>query len=407
MSKVPNVALLLETARGYGRQVAMGVAKYSSIHGPWSFLLTPADFVQEFPSPESWSGDAVIARLSTPELEQALLAANLPTVILDMEPHQSDPKHPLSHFADLSVDSAAAAHLAAEHLLERNFPAYAFVGVDNKIWSEEREKAFVESVTKAGYDVAVYKPPKKVMGKRWEAERPYLAEWLTKLPKPVGVMACNDVRGRQVLDACQFAELVVPKEVAVIGVDNDELFCELAHPSLSSVSLNAVAAGYEAAKVLDKMMHGRLRKPARLRVAAQRVVARESTNVFAIDDPSVVHAIEAIRRSKGSELSVAEVVKQSNLSRRDLDTRFQKLLGHSVSAEIQRVKLEQAKVLLEQTDYPVPDVADAAGYSSASYMVQVFRAKLGTTPAKYRASVRKFAVDSEGRSIAVQQVRQP
>ncbi len=394
MSKVPNVALLLETSRGYGRQVAMGIARYARLHGPWSFLLTPSDFEQEFPERGSWEGDGVIARLTTPRLEQALLEADLPTIVLDMEADQSDPLSPVSKFSDLSVDSAGAARLAFEHLFERKYAAYAFVGVESRIWSEDRQQAFTKLVSDAGCEVFAYEPLPGHSEHGWEMERPRLSEWLEGLPKPLGVMACNDVRGRQVLDACQLAELMVPKDVGVIGVDNDELFCELAHPSLSSVSLNAVAGGYAAAERLDKMMRGRVRKPARMRVDALRVVARESTNSFGINDPRVVEALEFIRNAKGASITVPLVVRQSKLSRRELDTRFRQHVGHTISTEIQRVRLENAKALLEETDYPIPNIAEAAGYSSASYMVQVFRAKLGTTPAKYRAGVRRFTVQA-------------
>lgn len=393
MSKVPNVALLLETSRGYGRQIAMGVARYAKLHGPWSFLLTPADFEQQFPERE-WEGDGIIARLTNASLEQALLHASLPTIVLDMEASQSDPLNPVSKFSDLSVDSKAAAKLAFDHLYERRYSTYAFVGVEKHIWSRERELAFANLASKEGYKAVVYDPLPGHSDHGWESERPRLADWLAGLPKPVGVMACNDVRGRQVLDACQLADLAVPKQVSVIGVDNDELFCELANPSLSSVSLNAVAGGYAAAEQLDRMMAGKSRKPARMRVQALRVVPRQSTNSFAIDDPRVVEALEFIRHSKGANISVPEVVRQAKLSRRDLDVRFRHHVGHTISTEIQRVRLENAKALLEATDYPIPDVAEAAGYSSASYMVQVFRAKLGTTPAKYRAGVRRFTVEA-------------
>src|SRR5690606_10311999 len=124
--------------------------------------------------------------------------------------------------------SAAAARLAAEHLLERGFRQYAFVGEPGRLWSQNRENGFRERLAEAGFEPIVYKCPKYRHGGRWDREQAILASWLEELPKPIGLMACNDDRGRQVLDACRASKISVPLEIAVIGVDNDELLCELA-----------------------------------------------------------------------------------------------------------------------------------------------------------------------------------
>jgi LacI family transcriptional regulator len=329
--------------------------------------------------------------LENHRIERELLDAGLPTIALDMSEDQLLAENPLSRFTDLRVDSKKAAELAAEHLLERRFPAYAFVGINGRIWSDRRAKGFEASIRKAGFEPAMYEPPTDERLAHWEQERPLLAEWIARLPKPLGVMACNDVRGRQVLDACRLVGVEVPKDVAVVGVDNDELFCELANPTLSSVALNAVEAGYAAAAQLDAMMRGEVTEPSVLMVQALRVITRQSSDSTAIEDRSVADALSFIKQSKGRGISVPDVAKYAQLPRRELDTRFRQTVGHTVLNEIQRVRLNHAKRLLEETDFAIPQVAEASGYSSASYMVQVFRQRLKTTPTKYRASVRKLS----------------
>lgn len=389
MSKIPQVALLVETSRGYGRQISLGVARYTSLHGPWSVYILPRGAeVLEYPKPDYWEGDGIITRLENPTIERGVLEANLPTISLDMTDEQLAPDNPLSRFTDLQPDSKEASNLAADHLISRGYRSFAFVGTGPEVWSMRRQVAFEARVASIGCPCEVYCPAQKRGELSWEEERPLLATWLEKLPKPVGVMAANDIRGRQVLDACRLVDILVPKDLGVIGVDNDELFCELSYPTLTSVSLNAVAGGYAAAERLDKMMKGRKFKNKKIVVKALRVVDRQSTNVIQLEDRSVVDALEFIHHSKGRGIAVTDVADRVKLARRDLDARFSENVGHTVAVEIQRARLENAKRLLEETDYPIPEVATAAGYSSDSYMVQVFRKQLNQTPAKYRASVR-------------------
>ena len=215
-----------------------------------------------------------------------------------------------------------------------------------------------------------------------------MARWLADLPKPVGLMACNDDRGREVLAACRQAKLRVPEEVAVVGVDNDELLCELSDPPLSSVALGAERAGFEAAALLDQLMAGRSKEPQRLVASALGVVARRSTDLSLHEDPEVAAAVKYIRDNAGRPIRVYDVVAGLGDARRTLEIRFQQALGRSIHAEIQRVRLERARRLLLETDLPLSKIAQASGFSSPSYLAAVFHRHLGVTPVKYRANNR-------------------
>jgi LacI family transcriptional regulator len=218
----------------------------------------------------------------------------------------------------------------------------------------------------------------------WEREQEFLADWIGKLPTPIGLFACDDDRGREVLEACNLAGLHVPEDVAVIGVDNDEVFCELSNPPLTSVALNAEAAGYRAAALLDDLMHGRVRKPQRIVVETLGVVTRRSTDVVAVEDEDVVAALQFIHREQGKGISVDDVVQHAAVSRRNLETRFRETMGRTILEEIQLVRLERAKRLLVETTYPVSKVAELAGFGSAGYFIQFFQKRLGKTPRRYR-----------------------
>lgn len=384
----PRVALLIETSRGYGRAMLRGIMRFARLHGPWSFYVTPGDFEQALPKMSQWGGAGIIARVETIEVAKAILAAEVPTVLVGIEPRVADKVPKLAQISEISSDSEGAARLAAEHLLSRGFQNFGYVGLWERGWSERRQSAFCMAIESAGYEPIVYPLPKAIRQRGWELEQQILADWIKSLPKPVGIMACNDDRGRGVLESCRFADVRVPEEVAVIGVDDDELFCELADPPLSSVALNAEHGGYRAAHLLDQLIRGRLKPPQKLIVEPTHVVGRRSTEIKAIGDREVGGAMDYIHRNRARNFTVSDVAAEVGISRRNLEVKFRRATGRTILAEIQRIRLDHAKRMLRDTDIPIPQVASASGYNSASYLTQVFRKEVGITPAKYRTRFR-------------------
>jgi len=387
MSPMPKVALLVETARGYGREVLRGIVRYARLHGPWAFYVSPGDFVQALPEMKQWGGTGIIARVETARVAKAILATRLPVVAMDLSGAQLAPGSPWLRVSQLTSDSEGAARLAAEHLRERGLQQFGFVGIAGKIWSDRREQAFCQHMADAGCAAHVY-PSGSRRRLPWSREQAILARWLAGLPKPLGVMTCNDDRGREVLEACRQAQVRVPEDVAVVGVDNDELLCDLSDPPLSSVALGAERAGFEAAALLDELMAGRVKKPQRLVAAALGVVARRSTDVLLHEDPTVAEALRFIHDNAGRPIRVYDVTTALADGRRTLEIRFRRALGRSIGAEIKRARLERARRLLRETDLPLPNVAEATGFGSPSYLAAVFHRELGVTPIKYRAQNR-------------------
>src|SRR5918911_299491 len=181
--KTPKIALLIETARGYGRDLLRGIVRYARLHGPWGFYVTPGDFAQVLPRMRAWGGTGIIARVETPRVARAILASGLPTVALDLSDEQLRPDNPLSRLSEVASDSHGAARLAAEHLLERGFRHYAFVGLAGRIWSRRRQESFCARIRAAGYEPRVYVPPRGRRDRPWEREQPALVRWLRQLPR--------------------------------------------------------------------------------------------------------------------------------------------------------------------------------------------------------------------------------
>ncbi len=382
----PRVALLIETSREYGRSLLRGIMRYARLHGPWSFYLTPGDFRQALP--EMVHGAGIIARVETVEVAEAILATGLPAVILDPDPRILNEVPKLKKHSVVSSDSEGAARMCAEHFLERGFQilpsSVCGIGFGRSVGAD----AFCGAIIDAGFQPHVYPLPETEDNFGWEREQSLLAHWIEGLPTPVGVMACNDDRGRYVLEACRLAGAHVPEEVAVIGVDNDELFCELSDPPLSSVSLNAEHGGYRTAHLLDQLMKHNTRTVQRLIVEPIEVVTRRSTDVKMIEAREVGLVMSFIHRNRSRSFTVNEVASSVGISRRNLEVKFRRATGKTILAEVQRIRLNHAQRMLRETDLPIPQIAEASGYNSPSYLTQVFRKEIGVTPAKYRTKFR-------------------
>lgn len=374
------MALLIETSNAYARGLLQGVVHYIREHQPWSFHLIEQGRGDDPPAwLERWHGDGIIARIETPRIAQAVIRAGVPAV--DMSAARLVPALPW-----VETDDEAIAQLAAGHLLERGFKHFGFCGDGRFNWSVWREKHFRARIESARHRVDSYRP--RTAGGDLTTQVEDIRRWLQELPKPVGIMACYDIRGQQVLDACRAAGLAVPGEVAVIGVDNDELLCDLASPPLSSVIPNAHRAGYEAAALLDRMMAGK-RVPDTARLIAPRGVAsRQSTDVLAVDDRDVARAVQFIREEACTGINVSDLLRVVPLSRRVLEQRFQRLLGRTPREEILHVRLNRVRQLLAETKLSLYQIAERTGFEHVEYLSVVFKRETGRTPSKYRAEAR-------------------
>jgi LacI family transcriptional regulator len=388
MVRVPRVALLLETSTEYGRGLLRGIVKYARLHGPWSVYMSPGHLEQVLPKAKSWGGTGMIARIRSPKMEKQIRATGLPVVASSLQELASN--QPGEGFCEIRTDSRGIARMAARHLLEGNLRNFAFCGFHECRWSALRERAFGERLAEDGYTCQMHRlqvanwvqEPDWIQ--TWEHEEPILGGWLKSLPKPVGVMACNDACGRLVLQACGAAGLRVPDDVAVVGVDNDELLCELSDPPLSSVALNLEPAGYEAARLLDALMSGQSVPEHIVLVEPTFVVTRRSSEVIAQDDPSVVAALRFIKDHAGQAIGVPDVVNELQVSRRTLERRFARALGRSILSEITRCRLDRAKRLLLETDLPVQRVASGSGFGSVKTFNRAFRQALSQTATVFR-----------------------
>lgn len=376
--RVFKVALLIETSNRYGRDLLYGVRDWSRTGDRWAMRFTEQARLAPLPAwLAEWRGDGIIARVDSPRIAAALRRTGLPVVDVSAERYASE-------FPRVSVDNAAVARLAAEHLLGKGFAHFAYVGDPAFLWARERGAEFRRALAAAGRKCAVFGGAGTRLRAGSDAELRGLADWLAGLPRPLGVFACYDGRAQRVIEACQTRGWSVPEEIAVLGVDNDEVLCELCAPPLSSVLPNARRTGYEAAAMLARMMRGGRAESRTRYVEPVRVVERQSTDAVAVADARVGRALRHIREHVGDGIDVSDVLRAVPMSRTLLERKFQAALGHSPHREIVRQRIARARHLLAESEVSIAVVAQLAGFGSASYLSVVFRRETGESPYAYR-----------------------
>lgn len=377
MRQLYRVLLLIESSRAAGRSLLRGIAGFARHHGSWLCHWETGGLEKAWPHLRTFQADGIIMR-DVDRVEEAL-EYRVPVVVVGHS------RQEIPGVVNLVSDCLTIGRLGAEHLLNCGLRNLAFYGLAGVPWSEDRAASFTARVAEAGLTTHDHQTPPESSG---EEERRALAEWLTRLPHPVGVMACNDDRGQQVIEAAKLAGLRLPDEVAVLGVDNDELVCELSSPPMTSVAVNFERAGYESAQLLDRLMRGQQPPFMRIVAPAVGVVTRQSTDILAVQDTRVAAALRFIRTHAHAPLTVAEVARASGLSRRALEKQFRNLLDRSIRREIARVRVERICRLLEETNQPISQIAEAMGFEGQQHFARYFRAEKGLTPLAYR---RKFA----------------
>jgi LacI family transcriptional regulator len=310
----------------------------------------------------------VIALVRTPELMRQLLDSNLPCVNVSGR---------LAHsrLPYVTPDQEAVGAMAAAHLLERRYRNFIYVGDRSEEFSRERGEGFSATLAKAGCSCE-------------GLELRELPAALERTPKPLAIMTYLDDLAPAVMSACRTAGLEIPSEVAIVGVNNDEVFCELTHVPLSSVDPNAQRVGREAAALLDRILGGDCH-PSELRVPPRGVVVRSSSDYFALEDADLAKAVHFIQQHACDPMTVNDILPHTSVSRRTLEYRFRDQFGRSLHDEIRRVQLERAKQLLVNTDLTIASVGERSGFAYANRFSALFRDAVGMPPGEYRKTFRR------------------
>ncbi|HEV2294919.1 MAG TPA: substrate-binding domain-containing protein [Tepidisphaeraceae bacterium] len=379
--KSRTVLVFSERVTSYGRAVFAGMAAYSVEHGPWRFIPLQAPTGLLPATLREFRADGTIVRVLTDRMTHLLLESGVPTVNLGLDERCELPS--------VALDDIEVGRIAGNHLLQEDLASFAYCGVPWLWYSEPRSVGFCDTIRAAGRTCASFDAPPHPTRSARGAEEARLEQWIVSLRKPVGVMACDDARARQVALACQRAGLRIPGDVAIVGAGNDPMICEITDPPLSSVALAAERVGYEAARKLAQLMNAQPAPAERTKIIPPvGMVARFSTHVTSTEDADVAQAMNFIRDHVQAGITVEDVLRAIPLSRRTLELRFRSAIGRSPAEEIRRVRIERAKRLLVDTDAGMAGVAQASGFSSANQLCETFRREAGLSPTRYRKQFR-------------------
>ena len=373
---------MIEEDREVGRSLLRGIAQYSRTHGSWTFYrevpfyerLSQCERIQQL---KDWNADGIIMR-EQGCLDSNLLNLGIPTIYSG---HRSGPTPGIPNILG---DDREIGTMAADYLIGKGFRNFGFCGFQNMWWSDDRGRYFADQLHAKGFKVDVYAPPTESEVLSWAEEPTSMAKWIKTLPKPCAVFSCTDDRCRQLSEACKRAGIKVPEEVALLGVDNDELVCDFASPPLSSIMLNTEKAGYDAAAIMHRMMKGEVMGGITIPIPAPHVITRQSTDIMAIDDPVVATALNYIREHYRKGITVVDIARTTGVSRRVLEIHFRKSMDRSVYEEVLRFRMNHACVLLMETNLSVAQIAEALNYDEIKYFSRGFKKLIGISPLAYR-----------------------
>lgn len=370
-SKPLRVAVCMDTRDQWGRERMVGCRQYAQNRN-WQLHLIRQDneSIMTLARTASPDFDGTIVFDCPRPLQEALRKRS--KVCVEAGERNLD-------LADAAVfmDDVAIVRMETEHLRSVGFEYFGYCGIANNLTSDRRVEHFMRHTDGAGYLF-------KDSSFDGSVEITPLARWLKELPKPAGVLACDDRIGERVLSACHWAGIRVPEEIGVVGIGNDGLICEMTQPHLSSLLLPTFKIGWTAAEVLERLMSGEKPKKKHLLLTPLEVVARSSTDKLPVARPSVLKALGFIHAESHRPIGVRQVADAAGVSPRTLARVFAADVGKPVHDYLTQLRMQNAKQLLWQSDLPLGEMPSRTGYLSRSAFVRMFTAQTGMPPGEYR-----------------------
>jgi LacI family transcriptional regulator len=373
-----KIALVMPIRIPHIERTLRGIADYARGRARWAFVINPETF-GSVEGIRGWRGDGVIALINTPREESIVRGLRVPAVNISGALRRS-------RLPRVLVDNTAVGRLVADHLMDCGFARFGCYGLRGIWYAEGRIRGFAERLRERGFRSSVLEEIRGRSG-AWSCDTDRLEAWLSGFRRPVGVFACTDQRARLVLDACARLRFDVPRDVGLIGVDNDELTCEFCQPTLSSVARNAYTMGVEAARLLDRLLRGGSPPPGDLLIPPEGVMKRASTDVYAVEHPELRRAVRLVRERLGDAFGVEALVRDAAVSRRTLETLFRRHLHCTPHRFIVRARVERARELLgDGTRRSLKGVARACGFASPRQLNAAFRRVTGRMARTFRGA---------------------
>ncbi len=378
---VVKILLLTDFSSGYSRSLLSGLVRYAQRQKGWAFYRMPLYYRMLHGDREiirwakKWNVNAIVAQMNDIDVKM-LSDLNIPIIVQNYRDR-------IPGVCNLTGDYIGTGKLAAEYFLNLGYKNFAYYGISETVWSRERFTGYRERLEEDGFSVHTYFE-KKGGRESWAQDFESIGKWLTGLPKNTAVFCCDDYYALHITETCKIYEIPVPDDLAVLGVDNDEMLCNISNPTLSSIEIDAQNGGYIAGQVIEELIKKNISEPFNITVSPLQIVSRGSTKKYAVQDKYVLKVVEYIEKNYSSPLSVTGLLDMVPLSRRVFEKRFRHDTGTSIYQFLQKYRIDKFAELLLSTDRSIEDLAISCGFADSRNISRVFWAYKGMTPSEFR-----------------------
>lgn len=377
-----KILLLIDFSSEFSRRMLMGLIQYSKDHGPWIFYRLPSYYKNLYGNEgiiqwaKEWEADAIIARWDPDGNAHLLTSLNIPIILQNYKSRSE-------HFSNLTGDYIGTGAMAAKFFIQRRYRNFAFYGNKGVVWSRERAEGFRKEIEKMGGNY-YYFESENLDEEQWSSSHVQLDNWLLSLPKPIALFACDDSFALQVSEICKINNISIPHDIALLGVDNDELICTLSDPPISSIVLDVERGGYEAGRLIDQLIRGERTEPFNIIIHPTRFELRKSTEKYNISNEYVLKIVNYIEEHLTSEINIEELTAMVPLSRRNLEVKFKHEMGTTLYQFLLNRRIDYFTHLLLTTNRSLFDLAIEAGFSDYKNISRLFKKMKGYTPLEFR-----------------------
>src|SRR5690554_1141087 len=376
-----RILILIDYSSEFSRRLLRGLIQYSKDHGPWLFYRLPTYYKTMYGKEgivewaKSWKADAILAKWDH-EGTNLLSTLNIPVVLQNFKSRSP-------YFSNLTGDYYGTGEMAAKFFIKRRFRNFAFYGNKDVIWSQERAAGFRAEVEKVGGNFHYFES-EDLGGKEWSNVHVELDEWLLSLPKPVGLFACDDDFALRMSQICRINNIKIPEEISLLGVDNDDLICNLSDPPISSIVTDVEKGGYETGRLIDRMLREEINEPFDIIVKPARIELRKSTEKYDISNDYISEVVNYIEDNFTTDINIESLTELVPLSRRNLEVKFKEEMGTTIYQFILNCRIDYFADLLISSDRTLYDMALESGFNDCKNISRIFKKHKGYTPVEYK-----------------------
>jgi LacI family transcriptional regulator len=380
---MPRVIFLTDLSEEYAKNLLKGIVRYSKENPHWVLCKMPFSYRVEHAVEgvlewaKAWKADGIIAQFYNTDRVSIFKENGIVAIAQDFK----------SRFTEIPNITGAhhlAGQMGADYFIRKGFKNFAFYGFKDIVWSSERCEGFLDEIRKNKLEKNFHEYQNTNFKELWRYESAPLIAWLEMLPKPVAMMVCDDNQGQHIAEICKQCGIKIPEEIALLGVDNDEVICTLSDPPLSSISQSVEKGGYEAAKLMDIMIQHPDMQYKDVVVYPTHIITRQSTDIFATNDKYISAVLKYIHQNTNKRLNINNIIRMVPFSRRLFENRFKQEIGMPIYSYIMNLRIEKFAHKLVETNAPIIEITNEMGFSDYKNIARLFKKVKGCTPSEYR-----------------------